>query len=197
MTPEPKRAAVYARVSTRDRQDLSNQTDQLRAFCNRMGWEIVKEYTDRASGKRSDRDQFQHMFEAASRREFDVVVFWSLDRFSREGVLETLQHLQRLTSYGVGWKSFTEEYLDSTGMFRDAVIGILAAVAKQERTRLSERVLAGLQRARKQGRIGGRPKAIVSHNKVRQLHDKGMSAVAIGAALGVSRMTVARILSSV
>jgi DNA invertase Pin-like site-specific DNA recombinase len=51
-------------------------------------------------------------------------------------VLKTLQHLQRLTSYGVAWRSFTEQYLDSTGIFREAVIGILAAIAKQERVRL-------------------------------------------------------------
>ena len=74
------------------------------------------------------------MFEAASRREFDVLLFWSLDRLSREGTVETLNHLQRLTSYGVHWRSFTEQYLDSTGIFREAVIGILAAVAKQERS---------------------------------------------------------------
>jgi DNA invertase Pin-like site-specific DNA recombinase len=50
-----------------------------------------------------------------------------------EGVLETLQYLRTLTSYGVGWKSFTEQYLDSCGVFRDAVLSILATIAKQER----------------------------------------------------------------
>ena len=86
------------------------------------------------------------MMTAASRREFDLVLFWSLDRFSREGVLATLQYLQRLTSYGVGWRSFTEQYLDSCGIFRDAVLSILATIAAQERVRISERV-----RRRKQG----------------------------------------------
>ena len=57
------------------------------------------------------------------------------------------------------YRSFTEQYLDSTGIFKEAVIGILAAVAKQERVRLSERTIAGLQRAKAQGRVGGRPKA--------------------------------------
>jgi DNA invertase Pin-like site-specific DNA recombinase len=72
-----------------------------------------------------------------------LVLFWSLDRFSREGVLETLQHLQKLTAYGVGWKSFTEQYLDSCGVFRHAVLSILATIAKQQRNRLSERTIAG------------------------------------------------------
>ncbi len=65
------------------------------------------------------------------------------ERLSREGVLETLQHLNRLTACGVGYKSFTEQYLDSCGIFKNAVIGILAVVAKQERVRLSERTKAG------------------------------------------------------
>jgi DNA invertase Pin-like site-specific DNA recombinase len=73
-------------------------------------------------------------------------------------MVETLNHLQRLTGYGVNYRSFTEQYLDSTGIFKEAVIGILAAVAKQERVRLSERTIAGLQRAKAQGRIGGRPR---------------------------------------
>ena len=118
---------------------------------------IVAEFTDEMNGKRSDREGFQQMFAAASRREFDCVLFWLLDRFSREGVYETLQHLQRLTSYGVRHRSFTEQYLDSHGLFRDAVVSILATIAKQERIRLSERTIAGLERARSQGRVGGRP----------------------------------------
>ena len=191
------RVALYSRVSTKDKgQDVRNQTDQLREFCSKQGWQIVKEYTDKASGKRGDRVQFQAMFEAASRREFDTVLFWSLDRLSREGVYETLQHLQRLTAYGVGYKSYTEEYLDSCGIFRDAVIGILATVAKQERIRLSERVTAGLARAKREGRVGGRPKVVISTTKMRRLADQGLSAVQIGVQLGVSRMTVARRLAA-
>lgn len=53
-----------------------------------------------------------------SQRKFDVVLFWSLDRFSREGVRETLKHLERLTRYGVNYRSFAEQYLDSCGLFK-------------------------------------------------------------------------------
>src|SRR4051794_25711853 len=123
------RVALYARVSTKDKgQDTENQLRQLREFASKQGWDVVHEYVDRATGKRSDREQFQKMFVAASKREFDVLLFWSLDRLSREGVVETLNHLQRLTGYGVNYRSFTEQYLDSTGIFKEAVIGILAAV---------------------------------------------------------------------
>jgi DNA invertase Pin-like site-specific DNA recombinase len=96
--------AIYSRVSTKDKgQDTENQLHQLRDFCSKQeGWTIVHEYVDRVSGKHGDREAFQDMFSAASRREFDVVLFWALDRFTREGVYATLQYLQRLTSYGVG-----------------------------------------------------------------------------------------------
>jgi DNA invertase Pin-like site-specific DNA recombinase len=194
---KPLRVALYSRVSTKDKgQDVRNQTDQLRDFCHRLDWQIVKEYSDNASGKRGDRFQFQQMFDAATRREFDAVLFWSLDRFSREGTLQTLQYLQRLESYGVAYRSFTESWLDSLGPFKDVVLALLATLAKQERVRLSERVTAGLARARKEGRIGGRPKVVVSATKIRKLADQGLNTVQIGAKLGCSRMTVARRLQS-
>jgi len=124
------KAALYCRVSTSE-QDNDNQVLQLRQFAQSQGWQVVAEYYDQISGSTSNRPEFRRMFEDASRRSFDILVFWSLDRLSREGVLETLQHLPRLTSHGVAWRSFTEQYLDSTGIFREGVIGILAVIAKQ------------------------------------------------------------------
>jgi DNA invertase Pin-like site-specific DNA recombinase len=143
---------------------------------------------DQLTGKNSDRAEFQRMFQDASRRKFDVLLFWSLDRLSREGALETLQHLNRLTGYSVQWRSLTEQYLDSTGMFREAVISILAVVAKQERVRLSERTRAGLERARKQGKVLG-PRAIVDGNEIRALRASGLSWGAIGRQTGLARAT--------
>src|SRR6476660_1857924 len=114
------RAVIYARVFFLDgRQDTENQLRQLRTFAATQDWSIVHEYVDRASGKRGDREQFQKMFSAASRREFDCLLFWSLDRLSREGTVKTLNHLERLNGYGVNYRSFTEQYLDSTGMFKE------------------------------------------------------------------------------
>ena len=191
------RAALYARVSTRDRgQEVANQLEQLRQFAASQKWNVVHEYVDRASGKRSDREQFQKLFNDASQRRFDLVLFWSLDRFSREGVLETLQHLQRLTQYGINWRSFTEAYLDSCGVFRDAVLSILATIAKQERIRLSERVHAGLARARKQGRVGGRPKLVLDRERIMALDADGWTIREIAEEMGVSRASIHRILKS-
>jgi DNA invertase Pin-like site-specific DNA recombinase len=89
----------------------------------------------------------------------------------------------------IRWRSLTEQYLDSTGMFRDAVISILAVVAKQERVRLSERTKAGLERARKQGKVLGRPKAAVDANEIRVRRASGLSWGAIGRQIGLARAT--------
>ena len=195
------KTAIYARVSTKDgRQDEENQLKQLRTFAASQGWEIVHGYVDKASGKRGDRDQFQKMFTAASKRQFDCLLFWSLDRLSREGTVKTLNHLERLNGYGVNYRSFTEQYLDSTGMFKEAVIGILAAVAKQERVRLSERTIAGLERAKADGRVGGRPKAEEAEPKllakVSRLRSERHSVRAIALEVKKSPNTILRLLKS-
>jgi DNA invertase Pin-like site-specific DNA recombinase len=189
--------AIYARVSTKDKgQDTENQLAQLREFAAKQGWTIFREYVDRETGTRSDREQFQAMFADASKRKFDLLLFWSLDRLSREGVLETLQHLNRLTSSGIGYKSFTEQYFDSSGIFKDAVISILATIAKQERVRLSERTKAGLAIARAKGRQIGRPRLNVQLAEVARLKASGLSLRAIGRELGVSEGSVRRFVAA-
>ena len=160
---------IYDRVSTK-KQDTENQSVPLREFAQRMGWNVTHEFHDVVSGTKSEkrRPQFQRMMDAAHRREFDLVLFWALDRFSREGVLPTLQHLQRLDSYGVGWRSYTEQYLDSTGIFKEAVISIMATIAKQENVRRSERIKAGLEIARRRGVKLGTPKRVPDSEASRQ-----------------------------
>jgi DNA invertase Pin-like site-specific DNA recombinase len=189
------RTAIYARVSTKDKgQETENQLIQLRAFCVATGWTIFKEYVDRKTAKNADREEFKKLYADASKRVFDVVLFWSLDRFSREGVFKTLQHLETLSSYGINYRSFTEQYLDSCGLFKDAVLAILAVIAKQERIRLSERTTAGLERAVREGKVLGRPKVVVDRIKILEKKASGMSIREISREMGVSRATVARIL---
>jgi len=122
-------------------------------------------------------------------------LFWSLDRFSREGVLATLQHLQRLNSCGVDWKSFTEQYLDSCGLFKDTVLSILSTIAKQERIRISERTLAGLERARREGKRLGRPKKVKASKcaRIARLRAAGFSLSQIAEKIRLSKTSVARV----
>jgi DNA invertase Pin-like site-specific DNA recombinase len=97
------------------------------------------------------------MLKAAHQRRFDILVFWALDRLTREGTRATLSYLQRLESAGVGYISFQEQWLDSTGPFKNVMISMFATLAKQERARISERTISGLKVARAKGKIIGRP----------------------------------------
>jgi DNA invertase Pin-like site-specific DNA recombinase len=186
--------ALYLRVST-DKQETENQAIQLREFAGKQGWQVVQEYTDYESGAKAERTQFKQMFDDASRRKFDLVLFWALDRLSREGVYQTLQHLNRLESHGVGFRSFTEPYFDSCGVFKDAVIAIMATLAKQERIRRSERTKAGLARVRAVGKRLGRPVSLNGQHRaeIARLTAQGHSLRAIARQLGISDRSVRRL----
>jgi len=187
------KAVIYARVSTKDKgQDTENQLPHLREYALKHGYTLTHEYIDHASAKSGDRSQFKALFADAAKRRFDVVLFWSLDRFSREGVRETLNYLNRLEASGVGFKSYTEQYLDSCGIFKDAVMSILATIAKQERIRISERTIAGLERAKAQGAILGRRPAVFDRQRVFDLHRSGASVREIAKALGAKPSTIQR-----
>jgi len=189
--------ALYARVSTRDKgQDNENQLIALREFCAKQGWTVAHEYVDRATGKHSDREQFTAMFSAASRRGFDAIITWALDRLSREGVAQTFEHIKTLLGYGVQYVSYTEPHFRTTGPAGELMIAIAAWIAQQERARLSERTRAGLQRARRAGRIGGRPRLVVNRAKVVQMGADGQTTREIGAKLAISAASVSRILRS-
>ncbi len=152
--------AIYLRVSTEE-QDPENQLIQLREFCERWeGHEFVAEYVDWESGTRGRRERkdFDRMFADAARRRFDVVLFWALDRFSREGIRKTIAYLERLDACGVAFKSYTEPFLDTDNeLIAHIVLGVTSYYAQQEALRISERTKAGLERARKNGKVLGRP----------------------------------------
>jgi DNA invertase Pin-like site-specific DNA recombinase len=191
------RAAIYARVSLDDgRQTVENQRQQLLEFCGRMGWEVVREFHDHKSGKSLDRPGYKQMMLAASKREIDVLVFWDLSRLSRGGVMEVLTVLQQLKGWSVAYRSLQEPYLDSLGPFADVVVSLLASIAKLEREKIRERTLAGLARARKAGRVGGRPKAEDDYKlveRLRKLQAEGQSIRAIAGELGISPTTVSKL----
>jgi DNA invertase Pin-like site-specific DNA recombinase len=189
------KVAIYARTSTDDgRQELSNQTRELHAYAERMGWKVVGEYLDQVSGLKADRQQFQAAMNDARKRKFDVLLFWSLDRLSREGVLKTLQILKQLSDYGVKYRSLQEQYIDSLGGFSDAIVGIIATIAKFEAERMSSRVRSGLARAKAEGKVLGRPRAVLDRSKLAKMRAEGMSLREIADVTERSAMTVQRIL---
>ena len=150
---------IYSRVSTTD-QTTENQILQLKEYAEKQNWDVINIKTDVCSGSKSadERTGLKEVFDLARRRKFDILLFWSLDRLSREGTRKTLEYLSRLDSYKVKWHSYSEEYISSLGIFADAIISLMACLAKQERLRISDRTKAGLQRAVSQGKTLGRPK---------------------------------------
>jgi len=147
------KSAIYLRVST-TKQESDNQLQQIKPYCDKMGYEIYKVYTDIITGSKDSRPEWDTMFKDAHQRKFDIVVFWSLDRFSRSGTLFTLQKFKELENLKIDWESYTEQYLKTTGQFKDVVISIMATLAKVEREKISERTKAGLIHAKNVGKRG-------------------------------------------
>lgn len=99
-----------------------------------------------------------------------------MDRFSREGSRKTLEYLTKLDDYRVKWHSYTEEYISSLGIFADAIISLMACLAKQERIRISERTKAGLARVKAKGKVLGRPTDVIADTEqIRELRQSGHS----------------------
>jgi DNA invertase Pin-like site-specific DNA recombinase len=195
MTPTPI-VSLYARVSTKDKdQDPQNQLLQLQAFCQSKKWKVAQIYQDHESaGGTKVREAYTRLFQDAAKpgRKWDLLMFWSLDRFSREGVYETLHKLKELDRLGVRFLSLQEQYLDTLGPFREAVMAILAAVAALERNRISERVKAGIARCRLEGKVFGRKPTTMDEDKLLKMQSKGASLAQMAVAMGTSRTTVLR-----
>lgn len=189
------RLAIYARVSTDDKgQDPENQLRHLREWCGRMGYPIEHEYVEHENGGKGVeyRKRLGAMFAGAARREFDLLLVWSLDRFSREGMAATVVHLQRLASHGVAFRSFTEEHLSTENeLVRNILLATLSSLAKLEREKISQRTKAGLERARALGKVLGRPKfGDGDREKLRAALDGGKSWRAVSIATRIPYSTV-------
>lgn len=159
------KVAIYARVSldesnkeSRQYQDPENQLVPLREFAKGKGWEAT-EFVEKASGGGSNRPIFREMFGRAMMMEFKGILFYSFDRFSREGILDTLSYVRRLKERGVWVKSLKEEWFDTDGPFTDLMLAQIAWFAEFERKKISDRTKAGIARKRAIGQWrGGRPR---------------------------------------
>ncbi len=191
------RVAIYARVSTEDkRQDPENQLRELRAWCANSGHTISQEYVEHESGRKGadKRKQFGALFDDAAKRKYECVLFWALDRFSREGMASTIAYLQRLTSYGVSFHSYTEPHLATDNeLVRNILLALLSSLAKVEAQKISERTKSGMARARAKGIKIGRPKlGFDLRQKIAQRAAKGETHYAIAKALGIDRHTASK-----
>src|SRR4051812_22781761 len=160
------RAALYARVSTFD-QEPENQLQEIRRYTAARGWTGV-EYVDRGvSGAKDRRTALDELLADARRRRFDVLICWRLDRLGRN-LKHLITLLEELHALGVAFVSLAEG-IDATTPAGKLQMHILGAIAEFERERIRERVLAGLQRARTQGKRLGRPMATVPIDRLKRM----------------------------
>jgi DNA invertase Pin-like site-specific DNA recombinase len=179
------RVAVYARVSTAD-QTCENQLLELREYCTARRWRAPVEYVDTGvSGSKDRRPALDSLIRDARRRRFDVLVCWRLDRLGRN-LRHLVSMLDDLQALGVAFVSLGEG-IDCTTPAGKLQLHILAALAEFERERIRERVVAGIQRARAEGKRLGRPR-----NRPPSMQVPGGSVRAAAAAWGVSKSTAAR-----
>ena len=143
------RVAIYARISTTDKdQNPETQLLPLREFAAAREWTVAGEFTDRAPATDlRARAEWRDLLEHAARRRVDLVLVRRIDRAFRS-VLDAATTLERLRAWGVGLRSYTEPWLDTTSPFGEALYYITAAYAQLERGILAERVRAGMDRAR-------------------------------------------------
>jgi DNA invertase Pin-like site-specific DNA recombinase len=160
------RAAMYTRVST-DKQDTENQKAVLRQVAERRGWEIVSDYEDAGisgSKGRDKRPAFDRALKDASRRRYDVLLVWSMDRLGRS-VLHVANAMAELDAAGVALYT-DKESVDATTPHGKAMLQMAVVFAELERSMIRQRVIAGLDRVRKEGRSLGRPKIGREHNLI-------------------------------
>ena len=190
-----KRAILYGRISTCDgRQSVANQINELRGVAGRAGWHVVGTFTDEVSGAKGPKQRpgFQRVIDAITRREADIVAAWSIDRVSRS-ISDFVNFVQHAQACSVALY-LHQQNVDSSTPTGFALLSLCSVLAELERSLLVERVRAGLNRARAEGKRLGRP--TISDEvatKVRAQLQRGSGLRATSRVTHVSTATVARI----
>ena len=195
-----KRAAIYIRVST-DGQTVDNQRLELEQAAKNAGWEIVGIYDDNGvSGAKSreQREAFDRLCKDATRRKFDVVMSWSVDRLGRS-LQDLVGFLSELHAVGVDLY-LHQQGIDTTTPAGKAMFQMMGVFAEFERSMIQERVKAGLARVKKHGTKSGkpigRPKVTGTiESAVLSERTKGTGKRKIARQLGIGVSTVNRILA--
>ena len=185
-----KRVALYARVSTLDKgQDPETQLIQLRAYAQNRNFEVMGEFVDYASGTTEERKQYKLMMDAAKKRKIDVVLVWRYDRFARstQALVNGLKEFQNL---GVDFISY-QENIDTTTPTGELIFHVMASLAQFESSLISQRVKAGMARAKAQGKpISRPPLADPKQKKILEMRKEGISMNKISKVLGIAYGTV-------
>jgi DNA invertase Pin-like site-specific DNA recombinase len=187
-----KRVALYARVSTvNHRQDPEVQLHELRAYCERRGFEIIGEYVDKGiSGSHEKRPALDRLMTVCRKRLVDAVVVYRYDRFARS-LRQLVNALEEFRSLGIDFISIHEGVDTSTPNGR-LVFGIFASIAEFERELIRDRVRSGLAAAKAKGKRVGRPRVVVDVRRIESLRRQGRSWAEITRETGISKGTAQR-----
>jgi DNA invertase Pin-like site-specific DNA recombinase len=189
-----KRAAIYVRVST-DKQSIENQVAALRQVAERRGWEVVEQYSDAGisgSKGREGRPGLDQMLKDASKRKFDVIMSWAIDRLGRS-LIDLLGTIQMLEAYGVDLY-LDQQSIDTTTPAGRLMFQVTGAFAEFERSMIRQRVHAGLKRAVEAGKTLGRPRIDSAIEKrIQSQLQAGKGILKVARELGVGTGTVQRI----
>ena len=191
-----RKVAIYTRVSTLD-QTVDNQLIELRDHCSKMGWEIVKEYSDEGlSGtlSREKRPALNSLIKDAYRKRFDSVVCWDISSIGRS-MKELVLFLSDMKDRGIGISSVRQGFDTSTTM-GEIMFQFVGILSSWEREMIRERTLAGLERAKSEGKTLGRRKVTNDKMtaKIIELRNEKKSIRQIASEVGVSRGTVSNVL---
>ena len=184
---------IYARVST-NRQCPESQLLPLREYATARGFEIVSEYVDVISGSKDSRPELARLMADAAKRRLDAVAVWKFDRFARS-TRHLVTALEQFNALGVDFISLSESIDTSTPMGK-MVFTVLAALAELELSLIRERVVMGLERAKAQGKVLGRPRVETSEEQLLALSEQGLSSRQIAEQLNLSPSTVLRRLAA-
>lgn len=150
-----KRVGIYVRVSTGE-QNTAMQEQELREYVARRNWALYKIYSDKGvSGATERRPALDALLDDCRHSKIDFVVVWKFDRFARS-LRQLLHALELFRKLGIGFVSCTEA-IDTSLPHGEMLFQIIGAIAQWERSLIVERVKAGLQHARSQGKRLGRP----------------------------------------
>jgi len=191
----PRRAALYARVSTRNGQTPENQVRALAEVANRAEWQIVGEYVDHGiSGAkgREKRPAFDRLLKDAARRKFDVIMAWSVDRLGRS-LQDLVGFLGEIHANGIDL-FLDRQGIDTTTPGGKAMFQMMGVFAEFEREIMRERIHAGLDRARAKGKkLGNQGVPEVIERAVVERLAAGAPKRLIARELGIDAATVRRI----